>query len=111
MANLGMLLDYEWCTGCHSCEIACQMEHGFSVGKTGISVLTIGPWEIKPDLWQLDNIAIPTKQCNACVDRLISGKLAACEHHCQAKCLHIGDIDILADSLKEKPRQVLYNLA
>lgn len=28
----GLLIDYEFCTGCQSCEIACKQEHGFSVG-------------------------------------------------------------------------------
>ena len=22
----GLLIDYTWCTGCHSCEIACKVE-------------------------------------------------------------------------------------
>lgn len=44
-AKYGMLIDYQWCTGCHSCEIACQMEHGLPVGQTGIMVhdMATGP--------------------------------------------------------------------
>ncbi len=110
MTVLGMLIDYEWCTGCHSCEVACQMEHGFPVGKTGIYVQTIGPWEIAPDQWQLDNLAVPTKQCDGCRDRLAKGKLTACEHHCQAKCLHVGPLEELMERLAERPRQALYHL-
>ena len=40
----GLLIDYEFCTGCQSCEIACKQEHGFSVGTWGIRVLDEGPW-------------------------------------------------------------------
>ena len=32
----GLLIDTEWCSGCHSCEMACQMEHALPVGQTGI---------------------------------------------------------------------------
>ena len=42
MAKYGLLVDAQWCSGCHSCEIACQMEHGLPVGQTGIKVVKIG---------------------------------------------------------------------
>ncbi|MFC1869525.1 hypothetical protein ACFL0H_15530 [Thermodesulfobacteriota bacterium] len=38
MAKNGLLIDYNYCTGCHSCEIACQQEHDFPAGKNGIIV-------------------------------------------------------------------------
>lgn len=44
MAKYGLLVDYQWCTGCHSCEIACQMEHKMPVGKSGILVHDMGHW-------------------------------------------------------------------
>ena len=42
----GLLIDYEFCTGCQSCEVACQKEHGFEAGTWGIRVLDEGPWEV-----------------------------------------------------------------
>ena len=33
MAKYGILADAQWCSGCHSCEVACQMEHGLPVGE------------------------------------------------------------------------------
>ena len=27
MARYGILVDYDYCTGCHTCEVACQQEH------------------------------------------------------------------------------------
>ena len=110
MQNICMLIDYEWCSGCHSCEVACQMEHGLPVGQTGISVTTIGPWEIEEDSWQYTNIAIPTDQCDGCLDRRAKGKLASCAHHCQAKCLHVGPLEDLVAHLDAKPNQALYRL-
>ena len=36
MPRKGLMIDYEYCTGCHSCEVACKQEHGYPVGKGGI---------------------------------------------------------------------------
>ena len=27
MPKYGLLIDYEFCVGCHACEIACKQEH------------------------------------------------------------------------------------
>ena len=34
MAEYGLLIDYNYCTGCQSCEVACQQEHTHPVGQT-----------------------------------------------------------------------------
>ena len=39
MAEYGLLIDYEYCTGCETCVVACKEEHGFPVGKWGIEEL------------------------------------------------------------------------
>ena len=38
MAKNGLLINYNYCTGCHSCKVACQQEHDFPAGKNGIKV-------------------------------------------------------------------------
>ena len=45
MADYGLLIDYEYCTGCESCVVACKEENGFPIGKWGIRVLDDGPWQ------------------------------------------------------------------
>ena len=72
MAKYGILVDAQWCSGCHSCEVACQMEHGLPVGQTGIKVVKIGPWVIGDEAdenWQFSYLPIPTKQCDTCAAR------------------------------------------
>lgn len=108
MAKLGLLIDYEWCTGCHSCEVACQMEHGFPVGQTGIKLNLVGPWEIEEDVWQIDYVPVPTRQCDLCSERVALGKIPTCVHHCQAKCMTYGTIEELSAKLAEKPTQMLF---
>ena len=49
MAEYGLLVDYEWCTGCHSCEMACAVEPGFPQGQCGVVVCEVGPGSYGPE--------------------------------------------------------------
>ena len=48
MAN-ALLIDYEFCTGCHACEMACKVEKGLGEGEWGIKLAEIGPWKLDGD--------------------------------------------------------------
>ena len=109
MTEYGMLIDYEWCTGCHSCETACQMEHHLPVGQFGIKLNEIGPFEYAPDRWQLSYVPVPTDLCDFCAERQAKGKLPTCQQHCQAQCLEVGPLDELAEKVKEKRKLVLFH--
>ncbi|MDO5801730.1 MAG: oxidoreductase [Coriobacteriia bacterium] len=107
MAKYGLLVDAQWCSGCHSCEIACQMEHGLPVGETGIKVVKIGPWAIGDEVdedWQFSYLPIPTKQCDTCAKRRGAGKVPTCVQHCQSKCLEFGTIEELSARMDEKQK-------
>ena len=62
----GLLIDYNFCTGCHSCEMACKVEHGFAEG------------------------------CDLCAERVGEGRLPTCVHHCQGLCMYYGPVEDLA---------------
>ena len=34
----GILVNYEYCTGCHSCEVACRNARGLAAGEFGIKL-------------------------------------------------------------------------
>ena len=38
MGKKGLLIAYDYCTGCHTCEVACKQEHGYPAGRWGIMV-------------------------------------------------------------------------
>lgn len=110
MAKHGILVDYDWCTGCHSCEVACQMEHGLPVDQYGIKVMELGPWSYCEGKWQITYFPVFSDQCNLCAERTAQGKLPSCVHHCQAQCLTYGPLEELAQKLAEHPKQALFSL-
>ena len=113
MSEYGLLIDYEYCTGCQSCEIACKEEHGFPVGKWGIRVFDDGPWQ-KDDAndqgpsFNWNKVPVPTDLCDLCADRTGQGKDPFCVHHCLADCMRYGTLDELMEQLRKKPKQVLW---
>lgn len=58
----GLLINYEFCTGCGTCEMACSVEHDIPIGRYGIQMATIGPWQIDKKNWQLDTVPIPHRR-------------------------------------------------
>jgi anaerobic dimethyl sulfoxide reductase subunit B (iron-sulfur subunit) len=108
MPGYGLLIDYEFCTGCQSCEVACKEEHGIPVGQWGIRVLDDGPWQITDTNWNWNHIPVPTKLCDLCADRFAIGREPTCVHHCLAQVMKFGTIKELAEELEKKPDQVLF---
>ena len=108
MPNYGLLIDYEWCSGCHSCEVACKEEHGFPVGKHGIRVMEDGPWAINNHAVNFNHIPVPTDLCDLCADRVAAGKKPTCVHHCLCECMEFGPIEELAKKLTLKGKQYLW---
>ena len=40
----GILINYEYCTGCHSCEVACKKHLELPKGEFGIKLTEVGPY-------------------------------------------------------------------
>jgi anaerobic dimethyl sulfoxide reductase subunit B (iron-sulfur subunit) len=106
MEKKGLLVDSKWCTGCHSCEIACQMEHGLPPEQFGIKVLELGPWHYGGDRWQYAYLPALTQQCDLCGARLARDKKPACVKHCQSQCLSFVSPGEALVKLEDKARQL-----
>lgn len=102
MSQNGLLIDYEYCTGCHSCEVACKNELKLSRGKWGIKLAEIGPWQVGPDKWEWNFIPVPTELCDLCGERVAKGEKPACVHHCQAQAMEYGPVEELAQKMAAK---------
>ena len=108
MTAFGLLIDYEYCSGCQSCEVSCKEEHGYPVGKWGIRGMDDGPWEIELGHMNWNKVPIPTDLCDLCADRTAKGREPACVHHCLADVMKYGPVVELAAFMEEKPKQVLF---
>ncbi len=108
MARFGLLIDYQFCTGCHSCEIACKQEHDLPEGQWGIRILQSGPMQYAEDKWTFDYIPVPTDLCDLCKERVGNGFQPACVRHCQAGVMKYGTVKELAEYMELKPKTVLF---
>ena len=106
MAKSGLLIDYEYCTGCYTCVVACKQEHSFPVGKGGIRVNEI----ITEDGTKVrtDYLPFPTEFCDLCAARTAKGEKPACVKHCLAKCMMYGTLGKLAGEMENMKRSVLF---
>jgi Fe-S-cluster-containing dehydrogenase component len=108
MAKNGLLINYEYCTGCHTCEVACQQEHDFPVGKCGIKVTEyVYAAEKKPVA--IDFLPFPTELCDLCAARQKDGEKPACVKHCQSFCMAFGSLDVLITKMETRPRMALFS--
>ena len=105
----GLLIDYEYCTGCHTCEVACQQENGLAADQFGIKLNQIGPDQISVRHWQYEFFPSPTERCTGCAERVAKGKKPSCVQRCQAGCMSFGPVAELAAGI-EKNKQVLFVL-
>ena len=102
MATYGLMIDNEYCTGCHSCEIACKNELGLPLGQWGIKILEFGPWQ-KPDkTWEFKYVPVPSTDCNLCADRVAVGGIPSCALHCLANVIEYGTLEELTVKMEEK---------
>ena len=109
-AEYGLLIDYEYCSGCQSCEVTCKEEHNYPVGKWGIKVLEEGPWEIEDGsgVFNYNYIPVPTDLCDLCAERSEKGMDASCAHHCPTHCLVVGNVEDLAVEVGKKANRALF---
>jgi Fe-S-cluster-containing dehydrogenase component len=106
MSEYGLLIDYHYCTGCHSCEVACQQEHSHPAGQTGI---TVSEYVMEtPKGMSIDYLPFPTALCDLCAARTHRGELPSCVKHCQASCMSYGPIGKLSQEMGKKSRVVLF---
>jgi Fe-S-cluster-containing dehydrogenase component len=102
MSAFGLMIDNEYCTGCHTCEIACRNELGLPRGQWGIKLLEMGPWKKLDGSWEGKYVPVPTTYCTMCEQRVADGGVPACALHCLANVIEYGPVDELAKKMDER---------
>lgn len=104
----GLLIDYEYCTGCHACEVACAQEFRRPAGIVkGIEVLEVEQ-KLPNNGAYLAYLPFPTELCVLCPHLTRKGRDPACVACCMADCMKYGRIEELAEHMGKKPRMVLW---
>ena len=104
----GLLIDYEFCTGCHSCEVACRTDKALGSGQFGIKIMQDGPRELPNGKWEYNFLPMPTSLCDLCAERTAEGKPPSCDMHCPAHCMYFGTVEELAKLAAEKKNRALF---
>jgi Fe-S-cluster-containing dehydrogenase component len=103
MTQHGLLIDNEYCTGCHACEVACRNEHDLPHGQWGIKVLELGPWKLTDGKhWEYRYVPVPTSSCDLCEQLVSEGGKPSCVQHCLASAMEYGTLDELAARMAQK---------
>jgi Fe-S-cluster-containing dehydrogenase component len=108
MARYALLIDYDYCTGCHSCEVACQQEHDYPAGTNGIVVKEY-EYEAAGRV-RIDYLPFFTQHCDMCKTRRTRDRdePPACVKHCQSRCMEFGLAGELAGAAAEREKAVLF---
>lgn len=103
-----LYIDYEYCSGCKSCELACKNEHGIESGQWGIRVLEDGPWQLDDGRWHWNYIPVLSELCDLCEERVKAGLEPSCVQHCQAKVLYLESPETLTQKITEKKKAAIF---
>lgn len=105
----GLMIDYDYCTGCHSCEVACRNTLGLGAGQFGIKILQDGPRELPDGKWEYNYLPMPTSLCDLCAERRAEGKPPSCVMHCPPSCMTFGTLEELSMKMAEKTHRVIFD--
>ena len=108
MSEYGMLIDYEYCTGCRTCEVACKQEYKRAAGKLGGVEVSEYIHTLQNGKLYITNIPHFTKACVFCAGRVKQGLEPACAKHCMAQVLTFGKIDALKEQIPDKRKALLW---
>lgn len=100
MKTHAMIIDYQYCTGCHACEVSCRNEKELSLDEWGIELTQHGPIKMQGE-WMWDYIPVLSQACDLCEDRRADGKVPSCQLHCLSSCIEVVPIEEVSAKLGE----------
>ena len=107
-----ILINYEYCTGCHSCEVACKKELGLPKGEFGIKLTETGPYAYEgkegPERWEWTWLPFSPRLAIYALLARKPEKMPMCVQHCQAWCMYYGEAEDLVKKMGGETRWALY---
>lgn len=107
MEKKALLIDYGFCSGCHSCELACRMEHNLKLDEWGIRVLEDGPRMNRDASIYWDYVPHITDMCDGCVERTSEGLDPLCVQTCLGKVMYYGTVSEMAAKMLELGKKAM----
>ena len=99
MEPKALLIDYGFCSGCHSCELACRMEHSLTLEEWGIKLLEDGPRKNRDNSMYWDYVPHITDLCDGCAERTVKGLMPLCVQTCQGKVMYYGTLSEMSETM------------
>lgn len=110
LMSLAMMIDYEFCSGCCECELACIISHGGDPDAVGIRVMKLGPWRRPDGFIQLDFLPVVSDWCDLCKGQQSESFTTECARRCPNNCINCGTIEELTHYSELKPKTILYSI-
>jgi Fe-S-cluster-containing dehydrogenase component len=104
----GLLFDYEYCTGCFTCQVACAQEYHRPKEQVGVQVIETVTIRTDGSPY-LIFLPFPTENCNLCQGRTKRGEQPTCVKHCMANVIQYGKVKELVEKM-DKTRMCLYSI-
>lgn len=105
MSKYALVIDFKYCTGCHTCEVACRKEKNIPIEEYGIKVIRQGPIKLGGK-WMYDFVPIPSNLCDVCTDRIEIGNDPACVQHCLSACMSAVPVEQIGAHIVDKGEKV-----
>ena len=109
MNKWGMLIDIHYCTGCHTCEVACEQERHLKVNQFGIKITeTILDEGGEDGRVNIDYVPYVTNLCNFCLGRVAKGGKPSCVKHCLSQCITFGTAEEVLEAAKTAKKPIMF---
>ena len=102
--SIGMVLDYEMCSGCYACQTACRETNRYGYDEQWLQVIRRDPYFVDGKLRMYHLLAPSLDKCAACFE---ADPDPLCAKVCSSAALFVGPLDELLPVMEGR-NAVLY---
>ncbi len=94
---IGMLLDYEMCSGCYTCQTACRETNHYGYDEQWMQVIRRDPYFVDGKLRMYHLVAPSLDKCAQCYE---NDPDTLCTKTCSSAALFVGPVDELISEMQ-----------